>query len=148
MATPLEGCMTFAVTAGKQLSGMSHSLLWSPPCVYMCVCVRACVCVQPESQFWVASLVRSQASTAKDPHYQMQLLAEKSIIGTITVISFFCPCQPPIDFASFINAWVHQSLWKQAGRCIMTVRMYLYRNIYMYIHINATADLHCQVFSV
>lgn len=29
-----------------------------------------------------------------------------------------------------------------------TVRMYLYRNIYMYIRINATADLHCQVFSI
>lgn len=139
MATPLEGCMTFAVTAGKQLSGMSHSLLWSPPCVYMCVCVRACVC--PTRKPILSGIpstqpsLHSQGSTLSDATVGWKIHNWNNnsnfIFLSLSATDRFCVLYQCVSASKSLKA-----SWEVYYD---TVRMYLYRNIYMYIHINATA---------
>ena len=119
MATPLD-LRLHAFCSNSWQTAIRHES--SSPListVYLYVCFCACVC--PTRKPILSGVPSPQPSL----HSQGSKLSDttvgwKSIIGTITVISFFCPCQPPIDFVSFINACVHQSLQKQAGTCIMT----------------------------
>lgn len=117
-------------------------------CVYVCLRARACVC--PTRKPILSGIpstqpsLHSQGSTLSDATVGWKIHNWNNnsnfIFLSLSATDRFCVLYQCVSASKSLKA-----SWEVYYD---TVRMYLYRNIYMYIRINATADLHCQVFSI